>query len=232
VGLPIVGLAKEREPEGRQGGPEAAADVSAAAEAAAVAPDAGAVAGEAGAMTPEAAAPRTPAGRGRGEKKGRDDGKRPDRIFLPQAKDAIPIRPDSAEMFVLQHLRDEAHRFAVTFHRSQRKRRTLRSALSDVTGIGATRQRALLRHFGSLKKIRESSLEALVAVPGMSRKAAEAVLAHFAAQPDPAVRPPGPAVEVAPGAPPALEEAAEPEDTAADAEEDALESAFAAVDDE
>jgi excinuclease ABC subunit C len=111
----------------------------------------------------------------------------------------------------------------VTFHRGQRKRRTLRSALSDVTGIGETRQRALLRHFGSLKKIREASLEALVAVPGMSRKAAEAVLAHFAARPEPAAPPPASA---------APEESAGPDDTAADAEEDALESAFAAVDEE
>jgi excinuclease ABC subunit C len=51
-------------------------------------------------------------------------------VFLPQAKDAIPIRANSAEMFVLQRLRDEAHRFAVTFHRSQRKKRTLHSELS------------------------------------------------------------------------------------------------------
>ena len=56
--------------------------------------------------------------------------KKPDRVFLPHAKDAIPIRPSSAEMFVLQALRDEAHRFAVSFHRGQRRRLTLRSALS------------------------------------------------------------------------------------------------------
>ena len=92
--------------------------------------------------------------------------KHPDRVFLPHAKDAIPIRPNTAEMFVLQHLRDEAHRFAVSFHRQQRKRLTLRSALSTIPGIGEGRQRLLLRHFGSLKKIRESSLEDLAAVPG------------------------------------------------------------------
>ena len=77
----------------------------------------------------------------------------------------------------------------------------------------------LLRHFGSLKKIREASVEALAAVPGMSRKAAEAVLAHFAARPDPA------------GAPPSDGGAAPPV-SAAEAEEDALESAFAAVDED
>ena len=61
----------------------------------------------------------------------KDSAKRPDRVFLPHAKDAIPIRPNSAEMFVLQALRDEAHRFAVSFHRGQRRRLTLRSALAD-----------------------------------------------------------------------------------------------------
>jgi excinuclease ABC subunit C len=88
-------------------------------------------------------------------------------------------------MFVLQQLRDEAHRFAITFHRSQRRRLTLRSALAAIPGIGATRQRVLLRTFGSLKKIREASLEDLAAVPGMTRKAAEAVYAHWERQPAP-----------------------------------------------
>jgi len=100
----------------------------------------------------------------------------------------------------------------VAFHRGQRKRRTLRSALADVPGIGAQRQRLLLRHFGSLKKIREASLDDLVAVPGITRSAAEAVFRHFGAKPLPD----------APDAPPPAEEA----------EDDALESAFAAVDED
>jgi len=104
----------------------------------------------------------------------------PDRVFLPQAKDAIPIRAHSAEMFVLQRLRDEAHRFAVTFHRSQRKKRTLHSELSLIPGIGPARQRDLLRHFGSLKKIREASLEELLAAPGITRKVASTIRDYFA----------------------------------------------------
>ena len=130
-----------------------------------------------------------------------------DRVFLPQAKDAIPIRPNSAEMFVLQRLRDEAHRFAVTFHRSQRKKRTLHSALSLVPGIGPTRQRELLRHFGSLRKIREASLDDLLA-SGLPPKVAQAVHGHFSAQTTPAIAPPE------------------------DAEEDAVESAFAEIETE
>ena len=150
--------------------------------------------------------------------------RQPDRVFLPHAKDAIPIRPNTAEMFVLQHLRDEAHRFAITFHRQQRKRLTLRSALSTIPGIGIGRQRLLLRHFGSLKKIRESSLDDLIAVPGMARKAAEAVYAHWKKQPLPADAPLGGAAGAGPaGASPA--ELKVPRE----AEEDAVESAFAEI---
>ena len=86
-------------------------------------------------------------------------------------------------MFVLQQLRDEAHRFAISFHRSQRRRLTLRSALADIPGIGPGRQRQLLRHFGSIKRVREATVEELAAVPGISRALAEAVFAHWAKQP-------------------------------------------------
>lgn len=160
-----------------------------------------------------------PAAGGEGKaERARDPGPRvPDRVFLPQAKDAIPIRPNSAEMFVLQHLRDEAHRFAVSFHRGERRRRTLRSALAAVSGIGPARQRLLLRHFGSVKKIREASVDDMAAVPGMTRPAAEAVAAFLAARPDETAGPPGGAPA---GQAPTADEAAA---------EDAIESAFAGV---
>jgi excinuclease ABC subunit C len=105
--------------------------------------------------------------------------KQTDRVFLPRIKDPIPLRPNTAELHVLSRIRDEAHRFAITFHGELRRRRTLRSALADVPGIGARRQRELLRHFGSLKKVREASIEELLAVPGMSRPAAAAVRRFF-----------------------------------------------------
>jgi excinuclease ABC subunit C len=108
---------------------------------------------------------------------------RPDRVFLAHGKDPIAIGQSSAEMFVLAHLRDEAHRFAVGFHRSVRKRRTLRTALSSIVGVGPIRQRALLRHFGSLKKVALATLEELAAVPGMNETSARAVRDYFAAQP-------------------------------------------------
>jgi excinuclease ABC subunit C len=155
--LSIVALAKEREEEMEETKAAEATDATPA-DGAAPAPPA-APAGDKGAV------------------------RKPDRVFLPHAKDAIPIRPSSAEMFVLQALRDEAHRFAVSFHRGQRRRLTLRSALASIPGIGLGRQRQLLRHFGSIKRVREASVDDLAAVPGMTRPAAEAVFAHWAKQP-------------------------------------------------
>ena len=105
--------------------------------------------------------------------------KEPDRVFLAKAKDPIRLRPNSAELFILSRIRDEAHRFAVTFHKKLRRRRTLRSALEDVPGVGQKRKRELLRTFGSLKKIREASAEELATAPGMSVAAAEAVVRYF-----------------------------------------------------
>jgi len=159
VGLPIVGLAKEREDGEGEGE------------------------GEGDGEPAPAAAPPPAAGAAKVPDKSKVAPKKPDRVFLPHAKDAIPIRPSSAEMFVLQALRDEAHRFAVSFHRGQRRRLTLRSALASIPGIGATRQRQLLRTFGSIKRVREASVDELAGVPGMTRPAAEAVAAHWAKQP-------------------------------------------------
>ena len=105
--------------------------------------------------------------------------KQPDRVFLARAKDPIKLRPNSAELFILARIRDEAHRFAVTFHKKLRRRRTLRSALEDVPGVGMKRKRMLLSTLGSLKKIKTSSIEELARVPGMSLKAAEAVVHYF-----------------------------------------------------
>jgi excinuclease ABC subunit C len=221
TGLPIVGLAKERDLA------DMPADAEAPADAAPAERDAAPVPSEPAAPPVEPAAPEdaaTASGRKRGDKK-KPDVRVPDRVFLAHAKDAILIRPNSAEMFILQHLRDEAHRFAITFHRSQRKRLTLRSALADIPGIGDTRQRLLLRHFGSVKKIREASREDLAAVPGMTRAAADAVFDHWKRQPAP---PDEAAADPAITAHIARLEGA-PSDAA---EEDALETAFAELEEE
>ncbi len=242
TGVALVGLAKERElaeavvDAGAETNEEAAPATSAQEaapveeapplEAAAVAPVDESPPGQGAPV--EDAAPTSGGAPPEAPKKGgkkKEGVKVPDRVFLAHAKDAILIRPNSAEMFVLQHLRDEAHRFAITFHRSQRKRLTLRSALAEIPGIGDTRQRLLLRHFGSVKKIREASREDLAAVPGVTRTAADAVFEHWQRQPAPreeAAPDPTLTVHVArlDGAP------------SEDAEEDALETAFAEIEDD
>jgi excinuclease ABC subunit C len=103
----------------------------------------------------------------------------PDRVFLRHLKDPVQLRPNTTELFLLARIRDEAHRFANTFHRQARRRATLRSTLDDIPGIGAKRRRELLRHFGSLRAIREADVDALASVSGMSRRAAEAVRRFF-----------------------------------------------------
>jgi excinuclease ABC subunit C len=105
--------------------------------------------------------------------------KHPDRVFLRHIKDPVQLRPNTTELFLLARIRDEAHRFANTFHRQTRRRTTLRSALDDIPGIGSKRRRELLRHFGSLRAIREADVDQLAQVTGMSRRAAEAVRRFF-----------------------------------------------------
>jgi excinuclease ABC subunit C len=105
--------------------------------------------------------------------------KQPDRVFLARAKDPIKLRPNSAELFILSRIRDEAHRFAVTFHKKLRRRRTLRSALEDVPGVGMKRKKQLLATLGSLKRVKAATVEELARVPGMNLKAAEAVIEYF-----------------------------------------------------
>ena len=220
VGLSIVGLAKERDSlEG--GGIEPEALATPPVETAPVEPPSPVEEPPAPEPppAPEEAAPAEKKGRrGKAKATKAETVKMPDRVFLAHAKDAILIRPNSAEMFILQHLRDEAHRFAVTFHRSQRRRLTLRSALAEIPGIGEARQRLLLRHFGSVKKIREASLEDLAGVPGMTRASAVAVFEHWKRQPAPP-EDPGLSVHEA-------RESGPPSDAA---EEDAMDSAFAEV---
>jgi excinuclease ABC subunit C len=107
-------------------------------------------------------------------------GSAPDRIYRRNVKDSIPLRANSPELFVLARIRDEAHRFANTFHRDRRTKQSLRSQLDDIPGIGATRRQRLLKHFGSVRGVREASVEDLAKAPGMNRKAAEQVSKYFA----------------------------------------------------
>jgi excinuclease ABC subunit C len=107
-------------------------------------------------------------------------GSAPDRIYRRNIKDAIPLRPNSPELYVLARIRDEAHRFANTFHRDRRSKQNFRSELEDIPGIGTTRRQRLLKHFGSVRAVRTASVDELARAPGMNRKAAEQVAQYFA----------------------------------------------------
>jgi excinuclease ABC subunit C len=106
--------------------------------------------------------------------------RRPERIFIPGRKNPLVLRTNSTALFLLQRLRDEAHRFANTYHRTLRGRARLSSPLDQVAGVGPGRRRALLRHFGSLKRIREATVEELATVPGVTLTLAARIKEHFA----------------------------------------------------
>jgi len=103
-----------------------------------------------------------------------------ERVFLPGRKNPVVLRRNSSALFLLQRVRDEAHRFAITYHRSLRAKERLRSVLDDIPGIGATRRRRLLRHFGSLRRVREASAAELAEVSGISTTLAEQIREHLA----------------------------------------------------
>jgi excinuclease ABC subunit C len=103
-----------------------------------------------------------------------------ERVFLPRRKDPIILPKNSTALFLLVRIRDEAHRFAITYNRELRRRARLRSVLDDIEGIGPVRRRALLRHFGSLRRIREASVEQLALVKGVNPELATEIRNHLA----------------------------------------------------
>lgn len=102
-----------------------------------------------------------------------------ERVFLPGRKDPVDMPPRAEETYLLERIRDEAHRTAITYHRELRRKSTLRSGLDDIAGIGKTRRKQLLTHFGSLKGVRAATLPELEAAPGMTRASAFAVYDHY-----------------------------------------------------
>jgi excinuclease ABC subunit C len=102
-----------------------------------------------------------------------------ERIFLPNRKDPIVLPRNSTALFLLVRIRDEAHRFAITYNRELRRRARLRSVLDDIEGIGPVRRRALLRYFGSLRRIREATVEQLASVKGVNLDLAAEIRRHL-----------------------------------------------------
>ncbi|MHB1294279.1 MAG: excinuclease ABC subunit UvrC [Anaerolineae bacterium] len=99
--------------------------------------------------------------------------KQNEELFVSDRSDPIVLPRDSQGLYLIQRIRDEAHRFAITYHRKLRSEQGMRSLLDDIPGIGPRRRNALLKAFGSLDGIRQASLEELEAVPGMNHSAAE-----------------------------------------------------------
>lgn len=105
--------------------------------------------------------------------------KQEEEIFVPHKAESILLPRHSQGLYLVQRIRDEAHRFAITAHRNRRSKLGLASQLDSVPGIGPVRRKALLKHFGSVDKIKEASVEELTAVEGMTRQAAESVKASL-----------------------------------------------------
>ncbi|KOS55275.1 excinuclease ABC subunit UvrC [Rhodococcus rhodochrous] len=125
--------------------------------------------------------------------------KRLEEVWVPGEDDPVILPRTSESLYLLQRVRDEAHRFAITYHRSKRSRRMTASALDGVRGLGQARRNALVAHFGSVARLREASVEEITEVPGIGVATARAVLDALRGDvPDPQVTPAG---EAAPDTP-------------------------------
>lgn len=105
--------------------------------------------------------------------------KQEEEIFFPHRSNSLMLPRHSQGLYLVQRIRDEAHRFAITAHRARRLKQGMASALDSIPGIGPARRKALLKHFGSVDKIREASLKALTAVPGITPALAESIKASL-----------------------------------------------------
>lgn len=105
-----------------------------------------------------------------------DKGLNFEKIFVPHKKDPIFLSPRSSTLFILQQIRDEAHRVAISYHRKRRSKRLIQTELDHISGIGPKKRTLLLKHFGSVKQIKEATKEALENVEGLSRRDIEELL--------------------------------------------------------
>ncbi|MFG2935472.1 excinuclease ABC subunit UvrC [Streptomyces sp. NPDC048282] len=120
--------------------------------------------------------------------------KRLEEVWLPEDDDPVVLPRSSEGLYLLQRVRDEAHRFAITYQRTKRAKRFRSSPLDDVPGLGETRKQALIKHFGSVKKLRSATIEQIQEVPGIGRKTAETIAVALAQ-----AAPAAPAVNTATG---------------------------------
>ena len=102
-----------------------------------------------------------------------------DEVFVPQKSTPIMLKRASVELRLIQNLRDEAHRFAITFHRNLRQKSALKSPLDDIKGIGAVKKRALIKQFGTIDQIKSASPSELALVKGIDPNLAQKIYEHF-----------------------------------------------------
>ncbi|WP_432189130.1 excinuclease ABC subunit UvrC [Streptomyces sp. Tue6028] len=140
--------------------------------------------------------------------------KRLEEVWLPEEDDPVVLPRTSEGLYLLQRVRDEAHRFAITYQRAKRAKRFRSSPLDDVPGLGETRKQALIKHFGSVKKLRSATIDQICEVPGIGRKTAETIAVALAQ-----AAPAAPAVNTATGEIMGDEEDGVPESTAGSPEE-------------
>jgi excinuclease ABC subunit C len=112
-------------------------------------------------------------------KRGEETEQTDERFFLPGRKNPVKFRKNSPALYLLMRLRDEAHRFGITYHRELRKRKTLRSTLEDIPGVAKTRAANLLKHFGSMKSLGEATAEEIAEVKGMTWDLASRIHEHL-----------------------------------------------------
>jgi excinuclease ABC subunit C len=108
--------------------------------------------------------------------------KRLEEVWLPGQEDPVILPRTSEGLYLLQRIRDEAHRFAINHHRSRRSKSMVESVLDDVPGLGEVRRKSLLRRFGSLKKLRAATVEEIADVPGIGTRTAEAIVSALGSQ--------------------------------------------------
>lgn len=112
-------------------------------------------------------------------KKDQKKGEHEDKVFKPNQSNPLSFGKERDLLLFLQQIRNEAHRFAITFHRKRRAKTALTSVFDSIPGIGQKRKEVLLKHYGSIKKIRTAAVEELTALPGMNRRAAESIKEHL-----------------------------------------------------
>lgn len=125
--------------------------------------------------------------------------KRLEEVWVPSEPDPVIFPRNSEGLYLLQRVRDEAHRFAISYHRSKRSKRMTASALDSVRGLGEQRRKALVTHFGSVARLKEATVEEITAVPGIGVATARAVLAALGGEPP-----------IEPGGEPPIESSGEP----------------------